>query len=281
MRSADYIMSIVAKKNQMNVVVLDKKRIKEGTFQSLGHLGANSGQANKTNEYKKFFDELVRTKSLHRVVKMLQQRDKNKKHLLYFPFCSKRREEALEYVHHFKVPLQKAIWYLKMGQFANAAIAGPTGTTQQQQRQLQSAQQKQAKAGGGGVGGGWELHAMDLTRVLTKYLRDMMRKLDSTSGQAPESQPSLQRWPYFAALYKHCYEEGCVDRMEFLSELVDLLVEYNMHQWERPHLFRLFVVFMAQFTPEITQNAWLARKVAYVLCRRLWILKAEYDSRLG
>ncbi len=72
-----------------------------------------------------------------------------------------------------------------------------------------------------------------------------------------------------------------MDRMEFLSELVDLLVEYNMHQWERPHLFRLLVVFMAQFTPEITQNAWLARKVAYVLCREAVDPEGEYDTRLG
>ncbi len=106
MRSADYIMSIAAKKNQMNVVVLDKKRIKEGTFQSLGHLGANSGQANKTSEYKKFFEELVRTKSLHTGGEDAAAAGQEQEAPALLPLLLQAEGGELEYVHYFKVPAE-------------------------------------------------------------------------------------------------------------------------------------------------------------------------------
>jgi hypothetical protein len=97
----------------------------------------------------------------------------------------------------------------------------------------------------------------------------------------PESSPAYQKWPYFACLFKHAFEEGIVDRQEFLMELCDLLTEFSDFHLDKPQVFRMLITFTSQFIDVATQNVIIARRLGYIVCARLARYKYDYDQKKG
>ena len=77
------------------------------------------------------------------------------------------------------------------------------------------------------------------------------------------------------------FEEGIVERQEFLIELCDLLTEYAMIADERPQLFRMLITFTSQFVDVATQNVIIARRLGHIVCTRLAECKRELDRKKG
>jgi hypothetical protein len=116
-------------------------------------------------------------------------------------------------------------------------------------------------------------------KLVAKSLRDMLTKINSVPQ--PESSPAYQRWPYFACLFKHVFEEGIVDRQEFLMELCDLLTDFADYSLEKPQVFRILITFMSQFVDFATQNVIIARRLGHIVCSRLTRYKNDYDQKKG
>lgn len=119
----------------------------------------------------------------------------------------------------------------------------------------------------------------DQMKLIVRSISDMLSKI-STAAQ-PESSPAYQRWPYFACLFKHAFEEGIVDRQEFLMELCDLLTEFSDFSLDKPQVFRMLITFASQFVDVATQNVIVARRLGYIVCARLARYKQDYDQKKG
>ncbi|KAI6230125.1 Med12 domain-containing protein [Aphelenchoides fujianensis] len=188
-KAALFTKAVIQLKVEHSVIHLDRKKLKEGTFQ----------QFNSTQPPKAWFDDLAKGKSLQHLAKKIPQ--------------FRQKESCMEFLYQSKVPIQRALWYLKISQ--------------------------------------------------------------------PESNPVYQRWPYFACLFKHAFEEGIVDRQEFLMELCDLLADHADFPLDRPQLFRILVTFTSQFVDVATQNVILARRLGHIVCSRLAKYKYDFDQKKG
>lgn len=69
-----------------------------------------------------------------------------------------------------------------------------------------------------------------------------------------------------------------LERHEFLLDMCDLLAEFSQFSLEQPQTFRILIIFMSQFTDVITQNVFIARRVAHILCNRLAQYRRDYDK---
>ncbi|VDN57047.1 unnamed protein product [Dracunculus medinensis] len=246
-RCAQIIMQIMAKKNELNAN-LDKERkrgAKEGIFQNFSH---TVGQSVKSKERKEWFTDLARGKSLS--------------YLARRPPFFRKKEDALEYLCDFKVPVTRALWFLKL-------IAVGQGIASNVNKQKKSTADQLAAE-----------HAV----LFSKYVKLMLNQM-SESAKLETNIVYTERWPHFVCLCKHAYEDGMVERQEFLMDLCDIFADRFVQRSEnRPHffiLFRMFLSFFAQYADQITQNLILSRRCAFLIARRLAIYKKESEDTLG
>lgn len=192
-----------------------------------------------------WFDELSKKKSLQPLVKKI-------------PFIpEKRRDECMELLYQSKVPIQRAIWYLKISQ---------VGYTAHDRNRSKKPVLEQYSIGKFGC---YLLRfptSPDQMKLIIRSLTDMLNKISAVPQ--PESSAVYQRWPYFACLFKHAFEEGIVDRQEFLMELCDLLTEFSGFPLDRPQVFRMLITFTSQFIDSATQNVIIARRLGHIVCSR-------------
>lgn len=116
-------------------------------------------------------------------------------------------------------------------------------------------------------------------KLIVRSISEMLSKINA--APQPESNPAYLRWPYFSCLFKHVFEEGMVDRQEFLMELCDLLTEFSDFTLEKPQIFRMLIIFTSQFIDVVTQNVIIARRLAYIVCSRLARYKKDFDQLKG
>lgn len=131
---------------------------------------------------------------------------------------------------------------------------------------------------------------LEQMKLIVRSIGEMLTKINLVAQ--PESsvsylinflfyvcQPAYQRWPYFACLFKHAFEEGIVDRQEFLMELCDLLTQFSNFSLDKPQVFRMLITFMSQFVDVATQNVIISRRLGYIICARLARYKYDYDAK--
>lgn len=219
------------------------------------------------------------------------------------PFFKDQRDkaEAFNMIYQFKVPIQRAIWFLKMHQLGELT--------------MHSQSKKPTKQSGDGPGGECgsksgalrrpylkgesirKIYLEQLTRLFVMQLKLWLRSI--RDAPQVENCPAYQRWPYFVCLFKQSFEvsgilnrlcspskfqEGILDRNEFLLELCDMLGEYSSSErfsMEKPQIFRMLVILMSQFVAVITQNVVISRRIAYIIAVRCQLYKRDYERRRG
>ncbi|CAD5211747.1 unnamed protein product [Bursaphelenchus xylophilus] len=164
------------------------------------------------------------------------------------------KKDGLEVLFQSKVPLPRAIWCIKMNQIG---------------MMLQQTQQNRVKK------------QLDQIKIVASFLKGQLKKLDNPQLSASEITQIYQRWPYYLTLFKNCFEEGVLDRQEFLFELCDLLTEYMNFPLDRPHVFRLLINFTANFVDIAVQNVIVARRFGYICAYRLDKYLKDYERRFG
>ncbi|VDK37942.1 unnamed protein product, partial [Gongylonema pulchrum] len=188
------------------------------------------------------------------------------------PFFRKK-EDALEYLCDYKVPVGRALWFLKL------IAVGGQGCT--------SNVNKQKKSTGDQL-------ASEHAALFTKYVKLMLNQM-SDSAKLESNIVYTDRWPHFIWICKHAYEDGMIEKQEFLMDLLDIFndrfvqspastqngVVWNSSQPHFKTLFRLFLMFFCQYTDQLTQNMVLARRCAFLVCRRLELYRDEAEQRDG
>uniref|UniRef100_A0A914IAX6 Mediator complex subunit Med12 LCEWAV-domain domain-containing protein n=1 Tax=Globodera rostochiensis TaxID=31243 RepID=A0A914IAX6_GLORO len=259
-KAATLIKQIVQKKNEMNTVFLDKnwlkdnmlRSFKEGIrsefFESLA-TGRRLQIKDKRLSLNSSFPKFIRV-TIDRLTSLSPQK-------VSFPLC-----EAMDLLFEKGVPVQRAIWFFKMNQIAH----------------LLTFPNKPKK---GTLVMPCEDYASDQRQFFVRYLRCVLKEFDKAIPGQLEQNIYYQKWPYTVTLIKHSFEDGMLDRHEFVNDLCDLLPEFANFSMEQPQTFRALLILISQFVDVITQNIFIARKVAHVLCVRLNQYRRDYELIRG
>lgn len=83
-----------------------------------------------------------------------------------------------------------------------------------------------------------------------------------------EHKLALKQWHYCVQLVKYMFEEGLLDRQELLQWILELL-DKTRSSTSEDGILKLLLPLALQYLEEFIQSELLARKLAYLCCRKL------------
>ncbi|NWU18109.1 MD12L protein, partial [Cephalopterus ornatus] len=175
------------------------------------------------------------------------------------PILSKK-EDVFAYLAKYSVPLLRAVWLIKMTCAYYAAIS--------------EAKIKKRQATDPNI---------EWTQIVTKYLREQLAKVaefyhgtlsqgNSSVVMPPEMEQALKQWEYNEKLSFYMFQEGMLERHEYLTWILDVLEKIRPTDDD---LLKLLLPLMLQYSEEFVQSAYLSRRLAYFCARRLSLLLSD------
>ncbi|XP_030311777.1 mediator of RNA polymerase II transcription subunit 12-like protein [Calypte anna] len=175
------------------------------------------------------------------------------------PILSKK-EDVFAYLAKYSVPLLRAAWLIKMTCAYYAAIS--------------EAKIKKRQATDPNI---------EWTQIITRYLREQLAKVaefcHATSSQGnssvvmpQEMEQALKQWEYNEKLSFYMFQEGMLERHEYLTWILDVLEKIRPTDDD---LLKLLLPLMLQYSEEFVQSAYLSRRLAYFCARRLSLLLSD------
>ncbi|KHJ99255.1 transcription mediator subunit Med12, partial [Oesophagostomum dentatum] len=198
----------------------------------------------KTKERAAWFTDLARGKALSQLAKKVP--------------TIKRREEGLEYLCDYRIPSFRALWYLKV----TAALTGSPST----------AKQKKSIS---------DLFSAEYKDIFVKSIKELTDRMWDVNDLST-SPIYRDRWLYISNLSKCAFEDGVIERQDFLNELCDIFSEYfvrRVKSEEKLPQLRVYLLFLTQFLRHINNNLILARRLAHMIAMKLRLYKMEYDEQ--
>jgi mediator of RNA polymerase II transcription subunit 12 len=183
-----------------------------------------------------------------------------------------RREEILMSLCEYDVPISRGVWLIKMTAAYTAAM----------QESNKSKKRVQVDP------------SVDWTQSLMKYLseqRSLLQEIISPSTDRlsalpgalaalePESKPETSQ-PYKQLMYVlelcwYMYQQGLLDRGEFLQWLLELVEKCRNP--EEP-IFRLMMPTMLRYASEFAKSEMLARKLAHQCAKKITFMVQEAEA---
>ncbi|XP_072329937.1 mediator of RNA polymerase II transcription subunit 12-like protein isoform X1 [Scyliorhinus torazame] len=181
------------------------------------------------------------------------------------PILSKK-EEAFAYLAKYSVPMLRGAWLIKMTCAYYAAIS---------EAKIKKRQATDPN--------------LEWTQILTRYLREQLAKIaeyhhgpsgqgpPSTTTVPPEVEQAIKQWEYNEKLAFYMFQDGMLERHEYLTWILDVLEKVRPTDDE---VLKLLLPLMLQYSEEFVQSAYLSRRLAYFCARRLSVLLSENTSNL-
>uniref|UniRef100_A0ACB8FAH3 Mediator of RNA polymerase II transcription subunit 12-like protein n=1 Tax=Sphaerodactylus townsendi TaxID=933632 RepID=A0ACB8FAH3_9SAUR len=181
------------------------------------------------------------------------------------PILSKK-EDVFAYLAKYSVPLLRAAWLIKMTCAYYSAIS--------------EAKIKKRQAADPNL---------EWTQIATRYLREQLAKIaefyHATSNQGsssvavpPEVEQALKQWEYNEKLAFYMFQEGLLERHEYLAWILDVLEKIRAADDE---LLKLLLPLMLQYSEEFVQSAYLSRRLAYFCARRVSLLICDSPNLIA
>ncbi|XP_060562886.1 mediator of RNA polymerase II transcription subunit 12-like protein [Ruditapes philippinarum] len=175
-------------------------------------------------------------------------------------FFYSKKEEIFTNLCEFNIPMIKAVWFIKM------TAAHYLAMQENKPKKRQTVDQ-----------------SLEWTIGLTKFMKEQLNKVQehyhgSTTGpvmsfltatQAPSQVDldlALKQWHYCSRLARHMYDEGLLDRHEFLSWIVEIVEKTKQTD---DTILKLVLKELLQYLDEVTLSAQLSRRLAYGAARRI------------
>ncbi|CAJ0583249.1 unnamed protein product, partial [Mesorhabditis spiculigera] len=118
--------------------------------------------------------------------------------------------------------------------------------------------------------------------LLATEIRDLLYDIAVVDVDPEKNEEKRRKLQYLCYLAKHGFEEGALDRQEFLTSLCNIFTEiFIMRKYGRPDTwqqFQLFLMFFTGFTDRYARNYLLARRAAYCICQKLKMIKEEWED---
>lgn len=244
-RFGEYFSSILAKKHELNTFNDTSKK------KHVVNKDSTIFVTPKTkNTVETFFKELAsNVKSLTILSKKV-------------PFYNKR-EEIFATLYEYSIPMLKAQWFLKLSNAHQMSMS--ESNNKSKKRQLPDPSQE------------W-------THSLCKCLKEHYLKImdtannsnnisnNSFSSMNNHNQPQnnlkelVNQWFYYTKLAKYLYEEGLLDRQDFLIWLLELFEKIK--SIDDPML-NLLAPMLVQYVNEFTQSEFLSRHLAFHCAKKI------------
>uniref|UniRef100_A0A915HQD2 Mediator complex subunit Med12 domain-containing protein n=1 Tax=Romanomermis culicivorax TaxID=13658 RepID=A0A915HQD2_ROMCU len=178
-----------------------------------------------------------------------------------FPFFNKR-EDIFNILVDFNVAMCRAVWFVKM---TNAYLAQQQETGKIKRKQMTDP-------------------CLDWTISLTSFLRPLFNKLveyfSSTSSSQPgitvDAAAALKQWQYCVKLARYMFEEGLLEKQEFLKWLLDVFSDKCQNPDEGS--LKLILPVVMQYMDGILRSELLSRRLSYLCCKKLSIYYADTGS---
>lgn len=103
---------------------------------------------------------------------------------------------------------------------------------------------------------------------------------NSTLTSQDDYKVALKQWNYCTQLCKYMFEEGLLDRQEFLNWILDLLDKMRT-QPSDDGLLKLFLPLTMQYMSDFIQSERLSRRLAYLVCKKLAHLMESKEQSVG
>ncbi|XP_064830087.1 mediator of RNA polymerase II transcription subunit 12-like [Oncorhynchus masou masou] len=199
-----------------------------------------------------WFTDLAGTKPLTQLAKKV-------------PIFSKK-EEVFGYLAKYTVPVMRSAWMIKMTCAYHAAI---TETKVKKRHVIDP--------------------CIEWTQIITKYLWEQLQKVaefyhqSSSQGcgsplpaTSAEVDTAMKQWEYNEKLAMFMFQDGMLDRHEFLTWVLECSEKVRPGEDE---ILKLLLPLLLQYLGEFVQSAYLSRRLAYFCTRRLNLLLS--DGSLG
>ncbi|XP_075058071.1 mediator of RNA polymerase II transcription subunit 12-like protein isoform X2 [Mixophyes fleayi] len=178
------------------------------------------------------------------------------------PILSKK-EDIFGYLAKYSVPLLRAAWLVKMTCAYYAAIS------EAKIKKRQSADPN-----------------IEWTQILTRFLRDQLVKIEdfyhtnTSQCNSPmvvtqDVEQAFKHWKYNEKLAFYMFQEGLLERHEYLTWMLDVLEKVHPLADE---LLKILLPLVLQHSEEFVQSAYLSRRLAYFCSRRLSALLSDCAS---
>ncbi|CAD6190576.1 unnamed protein product [Caenorhabditis auriculariae] len=238
------IALVMYKKGEFNAT-LDKER-KKNREQISAQMTLCPAKA-MLKERMMFFTDLSRGKALSQLAKRVPQ--------------FRKKEEILEFLYEFRIPMYRALWFYKM-----TAVLSYSQSSSGKQKKTVSDSCSQALS--------------DFSHMCGKHLRSLIfpNMAKTTEKIAHE------KWTYATTLFRRAFDEGVLDRQEFLNELCEVFSECfvrsppEFQKQETPTQLRMYLLFLIKFTREISWSLILARRTAHMIAMKIRMM---YDQSEG
>ncbi|CAJ0595168.1 unnamed protein product [Cylicocyclus nassatus] len=199
--------------------------------------------AAKAKERAAWFTDLARGRSLSSLAKKI-------------PIIEGR--EGLQYLCDYRVPPFRALWYLKI----TAVLTGSNANVKRKKSVS-------------------DLFAAEYKNVFVKAIKDIMARMWNVSDLTA-SPVYKERWLYISNLCKCAYQDGLLERQDFLNELCNIFTDYfiaRIKGAEKLPPLRMYLLFFTQFLRHINNNLILARRVAHMAATKLSMYKMAYEEK--
>ncbi|XP_034934643.1 mediator of RNA polymerase II transcription subunit 12 [Chelonus insularis] len=100
-----------------------------------------------------------------------------------------------------------------------------------------------------------------------------------TTLMTEEQKIALKQWHYCIQLAKYMFEEGLLDRQELLQWILDLLDKLRTNPSD-DGILKLLLPLVLQYLEEFVQSELLARKLAYLCCKKLAHMLSNVDTNI-
>ena len=193
------------------------------------------------------------------------------------PFFNKK-EEIFVILNEFSVPMVKAIWFIKMSSAYSVALSEASNKSKKRQLPDQNTE--------------W-------TQVLCKFTKDLYVKLSDhyhgTSSNGTQTnllsnssnnslgssgfinslgfEQLLKSWHYTNQLAYSLYEEGLLDKHEYLVWVLDQLEKIKSTE---DVMLKIILPLVMQYIEEFTKSEYLSRRLAYYACKKLNLLVSDH-----
>uniref|UniRef100_A0A8C0ECV7 Mediator complex subunit 12 n=1 Tax=Bubo bubo TaxID=30461 RepID=A0A8C0ECV7_BUBBB len=171
------------------------------------------------------------------------------------PIFSKK-EEVFGYLAKYTVPVMRAAWLIKMTCAYYAAI---TETKVKKRHVIDP--------------------FIEWTQIITKYLSEQLQKIAEFYRQLPgqgcgspsgpmtqEVEQTLKQWDYNEKLAMFMFQDGMLDRHEFLTWVLECFEKIRSGEDE---FLKMLLPLLLRYSGEFVQSAYLSRRLAYFCTRRL------------
>lgn len=179
-----------------------------------------------------------------------------------------KKDEIFVTLYEFSVPLIKAEWVIKMTCAHQMAMS--ESNNKSKKRQMPDPSQE------------WSSF---ICKFLKEHYFRISESINSSNSsslgmhlQPPQdTEELLKQWNYYTSLARQMYDDGLLDRHEFLTWMIELFEKIKSVD---DSMLNLIVPLLIQYVDEFTLSEFLSRRLAYYSSKKINQLVMEFNIEL-